>query len=125
MLLDIPEEKLTLLAELKKKYRTFLLSNTNVIHVRSISAYLQQQYGIPDFSPYFEKCYFSCDIGMRKPDAEIFLHVLNENKLVAEETLFIDDSEQHIRSARALGIQAVLMDQNASLHDVLSGAGID
>lgn len=124
MLLDIPQEKLALLAEMKKKYRTFLLSNTNVLHVQSIFAYLQRTYNVSDLSPYFEKCYYSCSIGMRKPDAEIFRFVLRENNLRPEETLFIDDSEQHIRSANSLGINAVLMDQNASLEEVLRSVAV-
>ena len=120
MLLDIPKEKLELLSTLKKKYRTFLLSNTNEIHIANFSAYLARTYGTRDFTPYFEKWYYSCRMGMRKPDAAIFEFVLRENNLRAEETLFIDDSEQHIRSARALGIHAVFMDQNSSLHQVLT-----
>jgi glucose-1-phosphatase len=124
MLLDIPGEKLALLNTLKKRYRTFLLSNTNEIHIANFSAYLYRTYGAPDFSPYFEKWYYSARIGMRKPDAEIFEFVLRENNLAAEETLFVDDSEQHIRTAMKLGIQAVLMDQNSSLHVALTKSGI-
>jgi putative hydrolase of the HAD superfamily len=125
MLLDIPREKLELLAELKKKYRTFLLSNTNEIHLHSIFSYLQQTYSTPDLSQYFETCYYSCRMGMRKPDAEIFERVLRENNLSPAQTLFIDDSEQHIRTAEHLGIHAVLMDQNTPLHDVLRKAGVN
>jgi putative hydrolase of the HAD superfamily len=121
MLLDIPQEKLQLLSALKKKYRTFLLSNTNEIHITSFSAYLQRTYGTPDFTPYFDQWYYSCRIGMRKPDAEIFEFVLRENDLRAAETLFIDDSEQHIRSAKQLGIHTLFFDQNASLEDALRG----
>ncbi|MFT6442539.1 MAG: putative hydrolase of the HAD superfamily [Salibacteraceae bacterium] len=45
-------------------------------------------------------------MGLRKPDPEIFQVVLNENNLVPKETLFIDDSPQHIASAKTLGIVA-------------------
>jgi putative hydrolase of the HAD superfamily len=54
---------------------------------------------------YFEKVYFSSDIGMRKPDAEIFEFVLKEQGLDPARTLFIDDTEQHILGAQKLGIQ--------------------
>lgn len=124
MLLDIPKEKLELLRLLQKKYRTFLLSNTNEIHIANFSAYLERSYGTPDFTPYFEKWYYSCRIGLRKPDAAAFRFVLQENNLRAEETLFIDDSEQHIRGARQLGMQTLFFDQNASLSDELRTAGI-
>lgn len=104
MLLDLPEERLTLLATFKKTHRTFLLSNTNEIHMQAINKYLQQTYKIPDLSGYFEKMYLSYEVDMRKPDAEIFELVLSENKLDPTETLFIDDSIQHIETAKRLGI---------------------
>ncbi len=109
MLLDLPKERLELLKSLGKKYRLFLLSNTNEIHVTAFSAYLQKQFGFSDFSDYFERWYYSCRIGKRKPDAEAFQYVLNENGLVAEETFFIDDSPQHIEGAKKIGIIAYLL----------------
>ena len=106
MLLAIPEERLTFIKALAKKYRLFLLSNTNEIHVTAFSAYMQNTFGFSDFSGHFEKAYYSCRIGKRKPDAEAFLHVLEENNLRAEETLFIDDSKQHVEGAAKDGIHA-------------------
>ena len=41
---------------------------------------------------------------MRKPSVKIFEHVLKENKLYAENVLFIDDSTQHINTAKKIGI---------------------
>jgi glucose-1-phosphatase len=124
MLLDVPAERLELLKRLKEKYRLFLLSNTNTIHVERFSAELQRVHGTPDFTPYFEKWYYSCNIGMRKPDAEIFLHVLNENNLRAEETVFIDDSVQHIVAAQALGIRTVFLEKGQSPAQSLRDSGI-
>ena len=89
-----------------KKYRLFLLSNTNEIHIKAFSAYLKKAYGFSDFSDYFENWYYSCRIGKRKPDQEIFEFVLSENGLIPSETLFIDDSPQHIEGAKKTGIHA-------------------
>jgi putative hydrolase of the HAD superfamily len=47
---------------------------------------------------------------MRKPDAEIFELVVNENNLVKAETLFIDDSIQHIHGALEIGLHAEWLD---------------
>jgi putative hydrolase of the HAD superfamily len=106
MLLDVPEYRLEALLKLKGKYRTFLLSNTNEIHVGAFSAALRQAYGFADFSGFFERWYYSCRMGKRKPDEEIFRQVLLENGLDANETLFIDDSIQHVEGARKTGIRA-------------------
>lgn len=120
MLLDVPAEKIELLKYLKSRYRTFLLSNTNRIHVDCFSAELGRVHGSKDFSPWMERCYYSCEIGMRKPDEEIFRYVLHENNLSPEETLFIDDSPQHIAGASSCGIETLHFTPGSSLSDALS-----
>ena len=57
----------------------------------------------------FEKTYYSHLMGKRKPEADIFEQVLLENKLNPAETLFIDDSPQHLETAKKLGMQTYLM----------------
>ncbi|MFL5753231.1 MAG: HAD family hydrolase [Bacteroidia bacterium] len=109
MLIDLPASRLELLMELKKKYRTFLLSNTNEIHIKGFEKIIYEQHGIHGLEDYFDKVYYSCRVNMRKPDAEIFELVLNENGLKAEETLFIDDSIQHVEGALRVGMQAKLL----------------
>ncbi|CAN5911218.1 HAD family phosphatase [soil metagenome] len=123
MLLDLPEERLELLESLAKKYRLFLFSNTNEIHVTAFSAYLQKEFGFSDFSDYFERWYYSCRIGKRKPDAEAFQYVLDENGLKAEETFFIDDSQQHIEGAAKVGIKSYLLPAGKDICSVFDTAG--
>src|ERR1035437_3161141 len=110
MLLDLPPERLLLLQKFKNTHRTFLLSNTNEIHIETFNTYLQKTFEIIDLSRCFEKMYLSYKLGMRKPDAEFFELVLSENNLNPNETLFIDDSIQHIESAKKLNIQACWLD---------------
>ena len=45
---------------------------------------------------------------MRKPNPEFFNFILQENNLIASETLFIDDTQQHIEAAKSLGIHTFL-----------------
>ena len=106
MLLDLPKERIELLTSLKTKYKTYLLSNTNEIHKIAYCNYLKNTYQFNDFQAFFQKQYLSFEIGMRKPNKEIFEFVINENKLKKEETLFIDDSIQHVLGARETGIDA-------------------
>lgn len=115
MLLDLPEERVQLLDSIKSKYRTFLLSNTNKIHHTAFSSSLKKKFNRDIFSELFEKAYFSHEINMRKPNAEIFELVLNENGLKKEETLFIDDSIQHIEGANKLGIQTIFLKKGESI----------
>jgi putative hydrolase of the HAD superfamily len=104
MLLDFPKHRIELLQKVRNNYKTFLLSNTNEIHIPVFEHQLKQNYGITDFSQLFDKLYYSCRVGMRKPDREIFELVIQENNLIPSETLFIDDSIQHIQGAQMLGL---------------------
>ncbi|HET6244417.1 MAG: HAD family phosphatase [Bacteroidetes bacterium] len=120
MLLDLPSERLDLLEKIKSKYRIFLLSNTNEIHWISYSSYLKKTYGFEDLSNYFEKQYLSFKIGMRKPNKEIFDFVLKENALNAEETVFIDDSIQHVQGALERGIMGIHLTAGQTILDLFN-----
>jgi HAD superfamily hydrolase (TIGR01509 family) len=119
MLLDFPPHRFQLLNELKSKYRLFLLSNTNETHVTQLETDLYKAHGYKNLEPFFEKVYYSCRVGMRKPDTEIFELVLNQNKLKADETIFIDDSPQHIEGAIKVGIQSYLLPKDKDVKDLI------
>lgn len=110
MLLDIPIERIDLLNRLKSKYRIFLLSNSNKIHFDKYNSDLIKTTSLKGFDDLFEKVYFSFNLGMIKPNADIFEYVLTHNNLIASETLFIDDSIQHINTAKELGLQTFHLD---------------
>jgi FMN phosphatase YigB (HAD superfamily) len=101
-----------LLLKVKEKYRTFLLSNSNEIHYDYIVAYLKKEHALDSINQLFEKVYFSQQIFLRKPHIEIFNQVIAENNLIPEETLFIDDSPQHLEGAKKAGLQTLLMTEN-------------
>jgi len=107
--IDTPVAYIHLLKEAKAKYRTFLLSNTNAIHEIFFTDYIKKHFNLNSNDPLFEKVYYSHLVGKRKPEPEIFQQVLVENGLKAEETLFIDDSPQHIEGAKKLGIHTHLL----------------
>lgn len=106
ILKDIPAGRLQFLSELKRseQYRLFLLSNTNEWHIQFVEADMGPA-SYADFREQFEHFYLSYEMGMRKPDAEIYQRVLLEQDLSAEHTLFIDDTLENIESAMALGLQ--------------------
>ncbi len=107
MLLDLPPQRITVLQNLGKKYRIFLLSNTNFIHIKAFTKYINSKYGSQVFKDLFQKVYYSCEIGKRKPDSNCFNFVLKENGLKAAETLFVDDSIQHINGAKEVGMKTL------------------
>ena len=106
ILLDFPKHRLQFLKQLaeSKKYRLFLLSNTNELHI----SWVQNQWGkelYTEFKNCFEQFYLSHEIHFRKPNSDIFEFVLQENKLNATETFFIDDTKENTDTAKKLGIQ--------------------
>jgi FMN phosphatase YigB (HAD superfamily) len=109
ILVGVAEGNHDLLLKLKQKYRTFLLSNINEIHFSYIMKYLKDEFDFNNNDHLFEKVYYSHYTGMRKPEPAIFEKVLQENNLKLEETLFIDDSPQHLATAEKLGIHTFLM----------------
>jgi len=119
ILRDLPQQNIDFLLGLKNKYRLFLLSNTNEIHESEFMKMIEEKFGEDVLKKVFERTYFSHQINMRKPDTVIFKHVLKENNLLAEETLFIDDSPQHIEGAKIAGLQTFYFDKGKTLRDVL------
>jgi putative hydrolase of the HAD superfamily len=113
-----------ILLKAKERYRTFLLSNINEIHEAYINEYLKREYSLDSNDVFFEKVYYSHLIRKRKPDAEIFEFVLTDSNLEPEETLFIDDSPQHLRTAQQMGFNTHLMTTDDSLEDFMTRSGL-
>ena len=117
LLLDFPPERINLLKKIKSQYRTFLLSNTNSIHLQEFQERLNNEQGVY-LEDLFEKAYYSHVVKMRKPDAEIFQLVLNENRLEPSETLFIDDTASNFAEAEKLGIQIYHLKPGTTINDI-------
>jgi putative hydrolase of the HAD superfamily len=104
VLLDFPLYRLEFLQMLSTKYRLFLLSNTDAIHI----AKFESTTGISFYSDFyhcFEKVYFSFEMGMRKPDPDIYTTVINNHELIPKHTLFVDDKKENTDAALQLGLQ--------------------
>jgi glucose-1-phosphatase len=117
LLLDFPTERIELLRRLRKKYRLFLLSNTNAIHHKQFQQQLYLQTGnyLEDL---FEKTYYSHTIGICKPDVAAFRLVIDENKLDPAETIFVDDTEANMSGAREAGLHIAHIKPNSSILDI-------
>ncbi|NML65456.1 HAD family phosphatase [Hymenobacter sp. RP-2-7] len=109
LLLDVPAERLALLGELRRRgHATALLSNTNELHIAEINRRLAQQYGFKNgIADCLDRVFYSQQVGLRKPGAEIFQHALREMNWQPADTLFIEDSPQHVATARRLGLRVL------------------
>jgi len=118
-LCDIPNQKLEMLLELKKKFRLMMLSNTNQLHIEVSAAGEFARVGKTS-SDFFDKCYYSYEMGMTKPDPEIFQTLLADAGVKAGECLFLDDGEKNINQADKLGFQTYLVKEHEDLSFLLN-----
>ena len=109
MLLDFPKERKGLLLNLKNHFSTSLLSNTNETHINAFTKIIRKDINEDALNPLFNAVYYSNEIGYHKPKPEAFNYVLEQNNYVAEETLFLDDSIQHVEGAIKCGIRGILV----------------
>ncbi len=107
MLVSFTKERIDWLRKIKERYNIFLFSNTNQIHYDEIMALYKRDVGAEDFNELFIKPYYSHEMRLRKPYYNSFQHIIDEQKLKVEETLFIDDTIKNIESASALGLQTI------------------
>lgn len=120
MLLDIPDTRLENLLKYRENYKVFLLSNTNIIHIRHVIKYLKEDHGINNFEEkYFDKVYYSHELRMRKPDLDIFEFVLADANIIPGETLFIDDVIENTLAAAQLGIKVHHHDPSEDIFNIL------
>jgi putative hydrolase of the HAD superfamily len=94
------EESFSLLKQLKGKYRLAILSNLELGQFEAINKLWR-------LAQFFETAVISCEIGLRKPDPEIFRYLLNKLGLNSQDCLFIDDLDNNVEAAKKLGFATV------------------
>jgi putative hydrolase of the HAD superfamily len=119
MILDVPAERIELLLELRSKHKIYLLSNTNAIH---IDCALRRWNNATNMrmDQVFNHVYFSHEMRMRKPSVGIFNEVCAGQGLYPKNTLFVDDSIQHIEGAKQIGLRTYHLTNGETIHDVFS-----
>ena len=99
--------------ELKGKYQLILLSD----YVREWMKYIEER---NEDLRIFDKKIFSYNIGTTKSEVETFETVLEQTKIVADETLFIDDYEKNVKNAEAVGIHGIVFENADQLRKTLT-----
>lgn len=107
MLHEPDVERLRLIEKIGKKVPTVLLSNSNDMHIVWARERMETYRG---FEYYFKKTYFSHEVKMAKPDAQIYEYVLRDMGVDARDAVFFDDSPLNIEAAKELGIDARLVE---------------
>ena len=107
-----------LLARASQRLPLYAFSNTNAPHVEHFSKAYAEVLG------YFREVYLSSAIGLRKPDAAAYDHVVNAIGVPASRIVFFDDLAENIEGARARGLLAVHVQSSADVAAALDALGI-
>ncbi len=101
-------------------YKTVLLSNANnsFFERKVYSTY-------PNFKNLFDEIIISSNIGLIKPNADMYLYALKQSKAKPEESLFIDDSKVNVEGAEKVGIQGYLYTDSKSFTEYINSMGLD
>ncbi len=120
MLIGVPARRIEWLYEMKKHHRMAILSNTNSLHLENVYKGLEKDHPGLDFeNEFFEKVFYSHKIGLRKPDQECFEYVMKELGWKAEATIFIDDVEENVEAASALGLTGINLIPELPVEDLI------
>jgi putative hydrolase of the HAD superfamily len=109
MLLDFPSVRAELLQKMSSRFKIYLFSNTNAIHVAKYQSNFRKQHGY-EVTSLFEIAFHSNEIGYRKPSRESFMEIIRLSGINPEESLFIDDSLQNVEGANASGLKGLWLE---------------
>lgn len=106
-LVDVPDYKLSMLLELRKKYQVFMLSNTNEIMFEGDIKKIFRKQGL-EITDYFDRFFLSYEMKVAKPKPLIFENLIAESGINPVETLFLDDSQANLDAASKFGFKTYL-----------------
>lgn len=121
MLKSLPKWRMDLLTEVNQKHGAYILSNSNVIHEKFFNQLIAEVTGKSSLHDFVRKCYFSQDIGLRKPYLDCFEYVIKDIGIISEKILFLDDRQDNIEGARQVGMKAIqVTDAETQLREIFN-----
>lgn len=82
-------------------FRLFLLSNMNF-------AGRERLVSRNEWGPYFEHMFFSCDLGLIKPERAIYQYCVEQAGIEPDNCIFIDDLPANVEAAREFGMYGIV-----------------
>jgi putative hydrolase of the HAD superfamily len=107
-----------LLARASQRLPLYAFSNTNRAHEAHFSRHFAEVLG------HFRELFLSSTIGLRKPDAEAYDHVVKAIGVPAGRIVFFDDLMENIEGARDRGLQAVHVTSSRDVANALAALGL-
>ena len=118
LLLGEEKNTVNILEALNKQYSIWLLSNTNPKHIQDE---IEKRYSFPCL---VNGAVYSFDVGVRKPEKEIYEIAMQRANANPQECLFIDDLLENIQAAKQIGIEGIHFISSEQLKQELVHLGI-
>jgi putative hydrolase of the HAD superfamily len=106
-----------MLQRLRKRYKLMALTNTNVLHLE----YIRTQ--MPSLTV-LDHWVASCDVGLRKPDQEIYRLALTRAGVRANSAVYVDDRPEMVEAGRQAGLTAIRFEHHRQLEQDLQSVGL-
>lgn len=123
LIVDFKHEHQQLLPKVHNHYRTFMLSNSDVVNAKYFTKFLNDEAGFDFTEQCFDEIFFSYTIGDRKPSKNVFRHILAKHNINATETLFIDDCEKHCIGAKKVGLNTIWLQKPTDICELFNDNG--
>jgi len=116
----IPPYRLDLVKKLRQTHQVGVLSNTNEIHIEGVYELLRNEFQADSFDPFFDRIFYSHEMGLAKPDVAIYETMVAELGTKPDRVLFFDDLLANVEGARKVGIHAIQVTSPQVLLDFFS-----
>ncbi len=123
LIVSAPMEHAVLLKHLSHRYNLYLLSNSDAVNADYFRKYVGENMGHDLFQTAFRKVFFSCELGLRKPEPAVFQTILVKEKLRATETLLIDDCKKHTEGASFAGLNTIWLEKGKDISELFDSEG--
>lgn len=119
-IVGMPEYKLRMLVDLRRRFTIYMLSNTNAVMMPYIQETFFARHGLT-FNDCFDRAFLSYEMGEIKPADRIFLDMVEQGGMEPSESLFIDDGPANIEAAARLGFHTYLAKDNEDFRHIFDG----
>lgn len=119
MLDRIPKQRMGKVLQIGKRFDTYILSNSNIIHELAFEEMVMEATGRASIRDFVKEVYFSHELGMRKPNLDIYRHVIEDLNNYPSRMLFLDDRLDNVEAAKIAGMKAVqIFDPDTQLNGI-------
>ena len=124
MIVGIPDYRVEMLRQLKKKYSVYVLSNTNALHLEWIHRYVKKVHNVEDFEmELLDHAFYSHLVGDRKPNVSLFKFIMEDSFMTPALTLYMDDVQENLDVAARLGFNTHLVKPGEEIGEYLKKQG--